>query len=78
MVPRLLEIGLRGFQGFQYEDGMDYELILAELATEADQQPAQPEQRQASGFGNRGDRFPAVAGILRAGHIGIRIARPVG
>ncbi len=27
MVPRLLEIGLHGFQGFQYEDGMDYERI---------------------------------------------------
>ncbi len=27
MVPRLLECGLRGFQGFQYEDGMDYERI---------------------------------------------------
>lgn len=27
MVPRLLEIGIRGFQGFQYEDGMDYEKI---------------------------------------------------
>jgi uroporphyrinogen decarboxylase len=24
MVPRLLEAGLNGFQGFQYEDGMDY------------------------------------------------------
>lgn len=24
MVPRLLECGLGGFQGFQYEDGMDY------------------------------------------------------
>jgi hypothetical protein len=24
MVPRLLEVGLHGFQGFQYEDGMDY------------------------------------------------------
>ena len=24
MVPRLLEVGLSGFQGFQYEDGMDY------------------------------------------------------
>jgi len=24
MVPRLLEAGLAGFQGFQYEDGMDY------------------------------------------------------
>jgi uroporphyrinogen decarboxylase len=24
MVPRLLEVGMRGFQGFQYEDGMDY------------------------------------------------------
>jgi hypothetical protein len=27
MVPRLLEAGLVGFQGFQYEDGMDYEKI---------------------------------------------------
>ena len=29
MVPRLLECGLRGFQGFQYEDGMDYRKICA-------------------------------------------------
>jgi len=29
MVPRLLECGLRGFQGFQYEDGMDYRRICA-------------------------------------------------
>ncbi len=29
MVPRLLEAGVRGFQGFQYEDGMDYERICA-------------------------------------------------
>ncbi len=29
MVPRLLECGLRGFQGFQYEDGMDYRSICA-------------------------------------------------
>jgi uroporphyrinogen decarboxylase len=27
LVPRLLEVGLQGFQGFQYEDGMDYEAI---------------------------------------------------
>ncbi|MCG3147426.1 MAG: hypothetical protein PCFJNLEI_00866 [Verrucomicrobiae bacterium] len=27
MIPRLLEVGLKGFQGFQYEDGMDYEKI---------------------------------------------------
>jgi len=27
MVPRLLEAGLHGFQGFQYEDGMDYPKI---------------------------------------------------
>lgn len=27
MVPRLLDVGLSGFQGFQYEDGMDYEAI---------------------------------------------------
>ncbi|MCE5258652.1 MAG: hypothetical protein LLG44_06250 [Chloroflexi bacterium] len=29
MVPRLLEAGVRGFQGFQYEDGMDYRRICA-------------------------------------------------
>ena len=27
MVPRLLEVGIRGFQGFQYEAGMDYQRI---------------------------------------------------
>ncbi|MEI6914368.1 MAG: uroporphyrinogen decarboxylase family protein [Armatimonadota bacterium] len=27
MVPRLLDCGVKGFQGFQYEDGMDYENI---------------------------------------------------
>jgi hypothetical protein len=27
MVPRLLDVGIRGFQGFQYECGMDYERI---------------------------------------------------
>jgi hypothetical protein len=27
MVPRLIEVGIGGFQGFQYEDGMDYESI---------------------------------------------------
>jgi len=27
LVPRLLEAGVGGFQGFQYEDGMDYERI---------------------------------------------------
>ena len=27
MVPRLIEAGIGGFQGFQYEDGMDYERI---------------------------------------------------
>jgi len=27
MIPRLLAVGLHGFQGFQYEDGMDYERI---------------------------------------------------
>ncbi len=29
MVPRLLDCGLAGFQGFQYEDGMDYKKIAA-------------------------------------------------
>jgi hypothetical protein len=29
IVPRLLECGVKGFQGFQYEDGMDYEKICA-------------------------------------------------
>ncbi|MDO9581193.1 MAG: hypothetical protein Q7J06_11640 [Bacteroidales bacterium] len=27
LVPRLLEVGIKGFQGFQYECGMDYEKI---------------------------------------------------
>lgn len=27
MVPRLIDVGIRGFQGFQYEHGMDYEKI---------------------------------------------------
>ncbi|MCX7591658.1 MAG: hypothetical protein N2255_08530, partial [Kiritimatiellae bacterium] len=27
MLPRLIEAGVSGFQGFQYEDGMDYEKI---------------------------------------------------
>jgi hypothetical protein len=27
LVPRLLEAGVKGFQGFQYEDGMDYRAI---------------------------------------------------
>jgi uroporphyrinogen decarboxylase len=27
MVPRLLEVGIHGLQGFQYEDGMDYAQI---------------------------------------------------
>ena len=27
LVPRLIEAGVSGFQGFQYEDGMDYESI---------------------------------------------------
>jgi uroporphyrinogen decarboxylase len=29
MVPRLLEVGIKGFQGFQYECGMDYEKMCA-------------------------------------------------
>jgi len=29
MVPRLIEAGVRGFQGFQYEHGMDYKRICA-------------------------------------------------
>jgi hypothetical protein len=29
LVRRLLEVGLQGFQGLQYEDGMDYETICA-------------------------------------------------
>ncbi len=29
MVPRLIEAGIGGFQGFQYEDGMDYEKICS-------------------------------------------------
>ncbi len=36
MVPRLLETGLRGFQGFQYEDGMDYEKICKMTTRDGD------------------------------------------
>lgn len=36
MVPRLLEVGLSGFQGFQYEDGMDYEKICRMKTREGD------------------------------------------
>lgn len=36
MVPRLLEVGLKGFQGFQYEDGMDYEKICAMKTKDGD------------------------------------------
>ncbi len=37
MAPRLLEVGLRGFQGFQYEDGMDYEKICKMKTREGDE-----------------------------------------
>jgi hypothetical protein len=36
MLPRLLEAGLHGFQGFQYEDGMDYEEICRMRTREGD------------------------------------------
>jgi uroporphyrinogen decarboxylase len=36
MVPRLLEVGVKGFQGFQYEDGMDYEKICAMTTREGE------------------------------------------
>jgi hypothetical protein len=36
MIPRLLEVGIRGFQGFQYEDGMDYPRICAMRAKDGD------------------------------------------
>jgi uroporphyrinogen decarboxylase len=36
MVPRLLECGLGGFQGFQYEDGMDYERICGMKTRDGD------------------------------------------
>ena len=36
MVPRLLEVGIRGFQGFQYEDGMDYEKICRMKSRDGD------------------------------------------
>ena len=40
MVPRLLEVGLHGFQGFQYEDGMDYEAICRHYYPEAEKSTA--------------------------------------
>ncbi len=36
MVPRLLACGLGGFQGFQYEDGMDYEQICRMTTRDGD------------------------------------------
>jgi hypothetical protein len=36
MVPRLLACGLSGFQGFQYEDGMDYPRICAMRTRDGD------------------------------------------
>lgn len=37
MVPRLLDCGLKGFQGFQYEDGMEYERICRMRARDGDE-----------------------------------------
>jgi len=36
MAPRLLESGLKGFQGFQYEDGVEYEKICKMKAKDGD------------------------------------------
>lgn len=36
MVPRLIESGVKGFQGFQYEDGMDYVRICSMKARDGD------------------------------------------
>jgi len=36
MVPRLLEAGIKGFQGFQYEDGIDYVKICGMKANDGD------------------------------------------
>ncbi len=37
MVPRLIECGISGFQGFQYEYGMDYEAICRMKTSEGDE-----------------------------------------
>jgi uroporphyrinogen decarboxylase len=36
MVPRLLDVGIKGFQGFQYEDGMDYQAICRMKSRDGD------------------------------------------
>lgn len=36
LVPGLIEAGIRGFQGFQYEDGVDYEKICAMKTRDGD------------------------------------------
>jgi len=36
MVPRLIDVGVKGFQGFQYEAGMDYEKICRMKARDGD------------------------------------------
>jgi len=38
LLPRLLDVGVRGFQGFQYEDGMDYQAICR-MKTRDGQEP---------------------------------------
>ena len=37
MLPRLLDVGFAGFQGFQYEDGMDYERICKMKTRDGDE-----------------------------------------
>ena len=36
MVPRFIDVGIRGFQGFQYESGMDYEQICRMKSRDGD------------------------------------------
>lgn len=38
MVPRLLDVGIKGFQGFQYEDGMDY-VKICRMKTKDGEEP---------------------------------------
>jgi len=37
MVPRLIEVGIKGFQGFQYETGMDYDRICRMRTRDGDE-----------------------------------------
>lgn len=69
MVPRLLAVGIGGFQGFQYEDGMDYEQICR--MTDRDGNPlfilAGASVTRTLPFGTREDVIREMKWLVRHG-----------